>query len=98
MFDLSSLIDLLTTGNKARVGMEAAIAKGYVEDEEAMRTYYENNQEVLEGWFRYADVETVIQDIRSEGNNEGGSGGSDTVPLSVAGAAAGALITYTFTE
>jgi len=100
MFDLSSLLDLLTRGNKGRVAMEAAIAEGYVEDPEAMRAYYDANRSAIEGWFEQTDVEAVIEDLRSSssGSVPDVSESNGTVGLSAVGAATGAIITYAITK
>lgn len=101
MFSLSRLIDVLTTGNKARVAMEVAIVQGYVKDPDRMRAYYDANREVLEEWFRETDVEEVIEEIRSSSKSqsvEQATKDSSSVAVPAVGAVAGALITYSFTR
>jgi hypothetical protein len=89
---LSDLLDVLTSGNRAYIAMEAAIAQGYVEDPQRIRALYDQHREELEEFFQTVDIRAVLIDLRSS------SGVQDTASTALTSAAAGGALTYFLTS
>jgi len=93
---IEDLLALLTSGTKARVAMEVAIAEGYVRDPERMRRFYDENQEVLEAWVDDVSVAAVVRDIPEGGG--AATADSDAVTTATVSAAVGSAFTYILSQ